>query len=381
MAPTNDVPPSSPKGLDGPAGTPPQGVVPNLDHPQNSNNLVRIVLIVILAISSIVVLLRVWSRIVLKRVDLPTFIAIVALALQLAFVSRFFSLLNTYGWFIHLWELRLRDFPAVNQIYFQGLILYISIALILKPAILLDWISIFCPDKTRNLFFWGSCVLITVHVLLYLSYFIVELAACHPFERNWNPLIPGHCLHTTGLAPGVAATNLTIDVFIFLLPQKAIWSLNMRLRAKLGISVIFAVGLIACVSAAFRLYYSLQYSGAADITYTFSGLALWSLAELTSGLIVLCGPSIPKGIDRMKLGNIGTSLKSWARTSVRRLAGSGNLDVDSFTGPAHKRSQTSMKQSIRSHEHHDMPVPPIPSGMASKGTNITLHPSSDSPTE
>ncbi|KAI8944291.1 hypothetical protein F4801DRAFT_600057 [Xylaria longipes] len=354
MAPTNQNP-NHPLGgnLDGPATAPRPGLVPNFNNPPNLNNLVRAVLVVILVITSIVVLLRVYSRIVLRRVDLPTILVLVAFPLQLAFVFIFFKLVNTYGVFVHMWDLRLRDFPGVNQLFFQGLILYCSIALIIKPAILLDWISIFCPEKTRNFFFWSSCTVLTTHVLLYISYLIIELAACYPFEKNWNLLIPGKCLHTTGLAVGVSATNLAFDVIIFLLPQKVIWGLRMRFWAKIGISIVFSIGLLACIVAAFRLYSSIQYSGFSDITYTCSGIALWSLAEVTSGFIVLCVPCIPKALDRLELNRLGSSFGSWAGAFVQKLVGSGASTTDSPSGPAGKRSKPTMTQCEGAYELKD----------------------------
>ncbi|RYC56654.1 hypothetical protein CHU98_g9555 [Xylaria longipes] len=286
MAPTNQNP-NHPLGgnLDGPATAPRPGLVPNFNNPPNLNNLVRAVLVVILVITSIVVLLRVYSRIVLRRVDLPTILVLVAFPLQLAFVFIFFKLVNTYGVFVHMWDLRLRDFPGVNQ--------------------------------------------------------------------NWNLLIPGKCLHTTGLAVGVSATNLAFDVIIFLLPQKVIWGLRMRFWAKIGISIVFSIGLLACIVAAFRLYSSIQYSGFSDITYTCSGITLWSLAEVTSGFVVLCVPCIPKALDRLELNRLGSSFGSWAGAFVQKLVGSGASTTDSPSGPAGKRSKPTMTQCEVAYELKD----------------------------
>lgn len=73
---------------------------------------------------------------------------------------------------------------------------------------------------------------------------IVELAACSPFERNWNPLIKGKCLDTVGLAVAISAVNLAFDLIIFFLPQKVIWGLQMRIKRKIGISFLFAIGIL-----------------------------------------------------------------------------------------------------------------------------------------
>ena len=127
---------------------------------------------------------------------------------------------------------------------FQGLIIYFCVLLLIKSAILLEWTSIFVPMGTRDAFWWISNLVLAVHVLFYVSMIIVELTACTPFERNWNPLIAGKCLNTVGVAVAISAVNLFFDITIFLLPQRVIWSLNMRTQKKLGISFLFGVGVL-----------------------------------------------------------------------------------------------------------------------------------------
>ncbi|KAI1736862.1 hypothetical protein F4680DRAFT_468733 [Xylaria scruposa] len=353
MAPTNQNPKHPLEGEpDGPSIAPPPGLIPNFDNPPNLNNLVRAVLVVILVITTIVVFLRVWSRVILRRVDLPTILALVAFALQIAFISISFRLTDTYGLFVHMWDVRLKDFPAVNQLFFQNTILYFSISLIIKPAILLDWISIFCPAKTRNLFFWSSCTIMAIHILLNISYIVVELAACYPFEKNWNLLLPGKCINVIAITVGAPIANLVFDVIIFLLPQKVIWGLQMRFWVKIGTSFVFAVGLLACIVAAFRLYSSLQYNGSWDITYTFSSVGLWSLAEMTSGFI------------------LGRYFKSRG-TSIQSFVGASATGF--ISGLAYKRSKLSMTQIEDGNEQKDScSTSPMSTNNTNRGSNIHL---------
>lgn len=121
---------------------------------------------------------------------------------------------------------------------------YFGILILIKSAILLEWITIFVPTGTRNLFFWTSWSILVIHALFYLSMIVVELTACSPFEKNWNPLIPGKCLNTIAVSVAISAINLPFDVVIFLLPQRVIWGLQMRSQRKIGISMLFAVGIL-----------------------------------------------------------------------------------------------------------------------------------------
>ncbi|KAI0828783.1 hypothetical protein F5Y06DRAFT_290905 [Hypoxylon sp. FL0890] len=353
MAPV-DQNPNNPLGnnLDGPATQPPTGITPNFDNPSNQNGLVRAVLILVLVVTSLFVVLRVYSRIILRRISLSDLLGLTAFALYVAFVYLFFELDNSYGWFVHMWDFRVKDFPAINKTFFHGLIIYFCIILLIKSAILLEWLAIFVPKGTRNYFFWTSWSVLVVHNLFYISMIILELAACSPFERNWNPLVPGKCINTVGVAVGISAVNLAFDVVIFLLPQKVIWGLQMRTRRKIGISFLFAVGVLACVAAAFRLSASLQFYKSKDTSYTFSRLALWCLAEVTCGFIVFCGPS------------------SWTSASVRKLVSPGSSRKGSMS---HKRSKSNMSQNNNGcEEDNTTPVPPIPTGCIVDGSNPSL---------
>lgn len=355
--------------LDGPATQPPTGITPNFDNPSNQNSLVRAVLILVLVITSLCVLIRVYSRIILKRIKIVDILGLAAFGLYISFVYLFFKLADSYGWFVHMWDIRLRDFPAVNQIFFQGLIIYFCIVLLIKSAILLEWITIFVPDGSRNFFFWSSCSVLTIHTLFYVSMIIVELAACSPFERNWNPLIKGKCLDTVGLAVAISAVNLAFDLIIFFLPQKVIWGLQMRIKRKIGISFLFAIGILAIVAAIFRLVSSLQFYKSKDTSYTFSGLALWCLAEVTCGFIVFCGPSAPKTVGHLELQELASGLRSWAGSSVRRLVSSGASSKGSMTRTTRKRSKSSMSQNGNDYEKENAtPVPSIPAEYATNGS-------------
>jgi hypothetical protein len=126
----------------------------------------------------------------------------------------------------------------------RGTILYQISLLLLKSAILLDWVAIFVPRNTRNAFYWISYAVLVVHGVFYLGMIIFEFASCTPFEKKFNPLIPGKCISNYPLLLARSVINLTFDLILFVLPQRVIWSLNMTTKQKVGISVVFGVGVM-----------------------------------------------------------------------------------------------------------------------------------------
>lgn len=205
--------------------------------------------------------------------------------------------------------------------------LYIIGVVTLKVAILLEWKNIFVPHGTRNFVFWAIHAMIWSCIFFYLSTIIAFNVACTPYEAFWNKLIEGNCDRVN---PGFidmstgAIVNFVTDVVILLLPQRAIWRLNMSTRKKVGVSVVFSVGLLACVTALLRLISTEQYSKSLDFTYNFSPLTLYTVAELTCGFLVMCMPTMPKvfSILKSKLSSLtGTNKSGSVGASWQRMEG------------------------------------------------------------
>lgn len=115
-----------------------------------------------------------------------------------------------------------------------------------KLAILKDWLRIFVPAGQRNAMYWSIHILIWSNIIYYVSGTFLEIFRCWPLEKIWNPLYQGgHCPIDIA-ANNFASTliNLASDLAIFLLPQWVIWRLHTSLRKRMGVSVLFAIGIL-----------------------------------------------------------------------------------------------------------------------------------------
>lgn len=68
--------------------------------------------------------------------------------------------------------------------------------------------------------------------------------------------------------------------------------------------------LSACASSAVRIYYTIELSHSKDFTYYTSVQALWSLPEMTLGLLAMCLPVSPKFFQSVKDSSFWSSLGS-----------------------------------------------------------------------
>ncbi|XXG99238.1 hypothetical protein Hte_005575 [Hypoxylon texense] len=276
--------------LEQPSLEPPVGVTPDFDHNGGSHTVGYFVVIFCSVLSTLALLSRLGPRIALRRIraeDVFLFIA--------------------YG--VHLASI------------FYGLAI-----MFLKAAILMDWLQIFVPTGQRNLLFWVLHILIWSNILFFASGTLIELFRCHPREKIWNPLFEGgSCpvdIKANNMASGLI--NLVSDLAILLAPQWVIWRSNVSRSRKIGVSLLFVIGIFATACGITRLVVLFELMASPDELYYIPDIGLWGIGEITAGFLIIGIPSAPKTIKSMPGSDSVTSLlASWRRGS----APTNNRDV------------------------------------------------------
>ncbi|OTA94161.1 hypothetical protein M434DRAFT_394923 [Hypoxylon sp. CO27-5] len=317
--------------LNGPALQPPDGVIPNFDNPPNKNYIAQAVVPLCLVFTSIAVFLRVYARIFcVKKIEIPDILMTIAFGCYIVDIYFGYRLQENPGAFVHQWDIRLRDMSDILFPLFLSASFYIGVVLTIKAAILLEWARIFIPYGVRNRFFWLVYSVMGANTIFYIITLFVMNFACVPVEKNWDPLyVGGSCpINTAAVNIASAVLNLCSDIFILLLPQRIIWGLKMSTRTKTGVSIIFAIGIICCIAAGFRLGAEIESTKSPDTIYNTASVMLWALAEMTCMFLVFGVPSGAKIFNDSRIpSRLASSLQSlkgrFPRRSVSRMSGSG----------------------------------------------------------
>ncbi|KAK3329250.1 hypothetical protein B0H66DRAFT_17417 [Apodospora peruviana] len=313
------------KILNGPALTPPPGVIPNFIDPANRNGQAIAVIAVCLFFAACVIVLRLYSRLVVTKRMLPEDFFITYGAIAWCYIDY----LQHPGFFVHQWNVRVRDTFHIAKVLLVYPITYSVMMALLKTAILLEWKRLFVPYPVRDRFYWAATIMMCINIVLYIAVIITLCLACVPQEKLWYHWVEGKCIDRGALDKTTASFNLTIDLLIFILPQRIIWVLKMTNARRFGVSIVFGVGLLACICAAGRLYASATTEYEGDAIYTVSSSFYWGFTEVTCGVMVYCFPAIPKAFaDNSVLSKVASSLQSLKR--LTKFPGSGG--GDSATG-------------------------------------------------
>lgn len=115
---------------------------------------------------------------------------------------------------------------------------------LLKSAILLDWCRIFVPDRTSSVFWWGCMLLIAIQVIWGIAAIALLNMQCVPHEAIWKFYLPSKCYDLPKVMLTSASVQVFTDFVMVMLPQRTIWSLHMNWRRKVGMSLVFGVGIL-----------------------------------------------------------------------------------------------------------------------------------------
>ena len=123
-------------------------------------------------------------------------------------------------------------------------VFYTACLPLLKIAILMEWLGMFVSRGTRTWFFWASWIMIVVQALFGVAIVIALNLACIPTKKKWEFWVPGTCINAHDIETASAAFQLFSDCFVLFIPQKIIWDLQMSWKKRLGVSIIFSLGVL-----------------------------------------------------------------------------------------------------------------------------------------
>ncbi|KAH8173187.1 CFEM domain-containing protein [Sarocladium implicatum] len=200
-------------------------------------------------------------------------------------------LMMKHGMGRDIWTLTETQITNVVKWTWVTQITYIPAINLTKVAILLFFINVF-PVQKFQWVCWGT----VVHCVLFMiSTFIASILACIPVEYawvSWKGEGDGICYDNNAFWWAVAGINIATDVFILALPIPQIIRLQLGLKPKIYLVMMFNVGIIITVISIVRFEGLLTYSTSANPTYNNIMVATYSVVECNVSIICCCMPAI-----------------------------------------------------------------------------------------
>lgn len=132
-------------------------------------------------------------------------------------------------------------------------------------------------------------------VACWLTSIFGAIFRCIPVQAAWQKLLPARCINFAAFFLGVELFNCTLDIIILSMPIPVIRGLQMPLRRKIQLIIIFLLGGFVLIAGVIRMATSYR---ADSNDLNFINLLIWATIE--NGLAIICAclptykPLLPK---------------------------------------------------------------------------------------
>ncbi|KAH8668777.1 hypothetical protein BX600DRAFT_538784 [Xylariales sp. PMI_506] len=183
----------------------------------------------------------------------------------------------------HAWEI------SLTQYNYWSLIFYVSSTLY-TPTTGFAKLSLLCfYSKLSPARWWIWCTRVSLFILAGYSIAITlaMLFACNPIKRSWDVTVTeGSCINRADLYIAIAALQILTDIGLIVMPIPMIYGLQMRVRQKIGLLLMFVIGSSTLVTSVMRLVTLIPSLTALDQTWALSEPVLWICVE--GNLLTIC---------------------------------------------------------------------------------------------
>ncbi|KAK1566335.1 uncharacterized protein LY79DRAFT_572223 [Colletotrichum navitas] len=243
-----------------------------------------------------------------------------------------------------IWTLRPEQITDVLLIFYILSICYMSCLAAIKASILFLYLRIF-PDARFRRILWSTQL---VNLMGYITFVTTTVFSCQPisyFWTGWTRETEGRCISLNSFSEAHGGFNVILDVWILLLPLSQIYNLNMKLKKKLSVMLVFGIGMLFTAVSIYRLYVLEDFAKSYNVTAGSFQTSIWSTIELDVGIFVACLPST-RGVWRSlcpKVLQMARIISESDRSAANDTKNSGQIPI--ISSRSHGRRVVSNEES------------------------------------
>jgi hypothetical protein len=217
-----------------------------------------------------------------------------------------------------------------------------------KLSFLAFYLRIFPTKKFRYICYF------TMGVIAFgvFSFVMVTIFQCVPVAGSWEKSLPSKCIDNSWFRWWWAGFNTATDLWVFLLPMPLLARLQLDLARKIGVMIMFALGLFTCITSILRMHALVESVATVDPTWGSFDALLWSVIEADCGIICACLPFLKPLVKRL-FPRLFSSLNSRSarKTSGYKLSGFGRSgprshDASQWTNLDQQKSVTGSEEAV-----------------------------------
>ncbi|GAB1210483.1 hypothetical protein APSETT445_009276 [Aspergillus pseudonomiae] len=170
---------------------------------------------------------------------------------------------------------------------FVTMLAYVLALGAIKISFCLLYLHIF-PGKKFRMACW---LVLAILVAETIEEVLVVIFQCWPVYKAWDAtgLVEGKCVDMTVFYYANFGIKLATDVALFAMPIPKLLRLKMAVGKRVGLVMMFSLGLLVCVTSIIRVTYFNPFSE--DHTWVLVDAMNWSCVEVAVAIFIACIPS------------------------------------------------------------------------------------------
>ena len=150
-----------------------------------------------------------------------------------------------------------------TQAWYANHVMYFCCMLCCKLSLVFLYLRLF----TTQLFRIAAFIVAMLCLGAFIGGITPFTIQCKPTSGTLSPGIPDTCLSAPMLFLGINLSNFLTNVFVLLLPLPFVWSLNLAVRSRVALSVVFLLGSVGVVISLVRVILQNEWLNNWDSTF------------------------------------------------------------------------------------------------------------------
>ncbi|KAH7170080.1 hypothetical protein EDB81DRAFT_152127 [Dactylonectria macrodidyma] len=269
---------------------PPEGEVRTLLHPPSSAGGVLPAGVATTVIACVAVCLRLFTRkyVVKGVLGLDDYMCLCALGFSIIFLALTTQVIKL-GAGHHMWDILFDVFsPHFWQMSIGATLIFAVSIAFSKLSVLFFYIRI-SPDRVIRRAVHTLIAVVAVYTVVYI---LLMIFRCRPISSGWDMTVEGECINNIVPMLTLSIANIVIDLFILTLPIRIVIPLQIPLRQKVSLALLFATGCFVCVASIKRTIIMSPLLKSNDYTWKVSEQIIWTFIEVNAGVICASVPAL-----------------------------------------------------------------------------------------
>ncbi|KAI1776442.1 hypothetical protein F4818DRAFT_414115 [Hypoxylon cercidicola] len=181
-----------------------------------------------------------------------------------------------------------------------------------KLAVLFMYLDIFRTDRVFRRVIWVLIALTLCYSPVFIPFFMTQ---CSPVSAAWDPVLSKtNCRPLKIQELASVVVHLGLDTAIVVAPLPIIWGLKMPRSKKIGVSLIFSIGVGVIAIMIWRMVYTARPDHGSDMTYELFTVSIQGQMEIWLGILAANIPTLGPLMSRaMGVVSSRVSSVSWKR--------------------------------------------------------------------